>query len=214
MVRYQQRRSNKRFTYATKGYMPMVPASFVNFFVATASASAALVGLLFVATAVAPDRIFRTATFHYAIATSALTTLINILFVSLSALIPFISIGWLALGASLLCLLNTLGLAYTLLYQELNRVLARRRIVLMTASFIIFGIQAWHAAQLVVTPSDHVALVGLALTLLASFGVGILRSWELLGARNLRFRDWLGPRRFTEEHMLVPHSALTTPDNA
>ena len=68
----------------------MVPPEFANFFIAGASAGAALVGLLFVAVSIAPERMVtrRAPIERQAVAGSAFTALINAFLLSLAALIP------------------------------------------------------------------------------------------------------------------------------
>jgi hypothetical protein len=68
----------------------MVPDDFRDFFVAAAGASGALVGLLFVAISVKPDRVIGAAaqTIHQVRASTALTAPANPLVLALVALIP------------------------------------------------------------------------------------------------------------------------------
>ncbi len=68
----------------------MVPPEFANFFIASASAGGALVGLLFVAVSIAPEQIVaaQAPIERQAVATSAFTALMNAFFISLFALIP------------------------------------------------------------------------------------------------------------------------------
>ena len=94
----------------------MVPPAFANFFIAGASAGAALVGLLFVAVSLAPEQIVtrRAPQERQAVAGSAFTALINAFFLSLTALIPNVNFGLVVVTVSGFCLLTSLIQAWTL----------------------------------------------------------------------------------------------------
>jgi hypothetical protein len=72
-----------------EGVPLVVPPEFANFFIASASAGAALVGLLFVAVSIAPEQIVthRAPMERQAVAGGAFTALINAFFSSLAALL-------------------------------------------------------------------------------------------------------------------------------
>ena len=95
----------------------MVPPEFLNFFIASASAGAALVGLLFVAVSIAPEQVVtrRAPVERQAVAGSAFTALLNGFFISLVALIPHFNFGALVVPFSSLSLLNSLFLAWQIL---------------------------------------------------------------------------------------------------
>src|SRR5258708_19389881 len=78
-----------------EGVHLVVPPEFASFFIAGASAGAALVGLLFVAVSIAPEQIVtrRAPIERQAVARSAFTPLINAFFPSLAALIPRFNFG-------------------------------------------------------------------------------------------------------------------------
>ncbi|HLH63961.1 MAG TPA: hypothetical protein VKV20_19975 [Ktedonobacteraceae bacterium] len=89
----------------------MVPPQFANFFVASASAGAALVGLLFVAVSIAPQQTVtrRAPIEQQVVAGGAFTALINAFFLSLVTLIPNFSFGTIILPFSALCLADMAG---------------------------------------------------------------------------------------------------------
>src|SRR5215212_129095 len=84
----------------------MVPESFETFFLVTASAGGALIGLLFVAISIGPQRTFDPLAIagaqHQRLAEATLLTMSNGFIVSCVALVPGVDIGWivLALGAA------------------------------------------------------------------------------------------------------------------
>jgi hypothetical protein len=156
--------------------------SYAEFFNGTATVAGALVGLLFVALSVNPERLRSVAgsVEHQAMAGTAFTALINALFVSLIGLQPG---GGLVYGAVILGglgLTSSCGLAVRLWRARGTEALSRRWPYLL--GFII----AVYAAQLI---SGFVARSTSAQTDLAvtfvyiMFGIGISRSWELLGLR-------------------------------
>jgi hypothetical protein len=86
----------------------MVPAAFHDYFVASTGAGAALVGLLFVAVSIAPERTVMSGApvERQAVATSAYTALLNAFFLSLVALLPQTNLEWAALALSMIGLAN------------------------------------------------------------------------------------------------------------
>ena len=79
----------------------MVSESFETFFLATAGAGAAFVGLLFIAISIGPQRTFDPRAVagvqHQRLAEATLLTLFNGFVLSCVALVPGIDVGWIAL---------------------------------------------------------------------------------------------------------------------
>lgn len=152
----------------------------------------ALVGLLFVALSVSPERLRGdTASIeHQAIAATAFTALVDALFVSLIGLQPG---GGLRYGAVILGglgLTSSCGLANRLWRARGRQQLSRRWPYLL--SFIIVLYAAQVLTGLLVSPGG---LPDMAATFVyAMFGVGITRSWELLGLRGGGPLDLLSQR--------------------
>ena len=73
----------------------VIPAPYANFLVASAQASAALIGLLFVSASIAPERVFglQAEAGRLATALSSFTALANVFSISFSSLIPNQPIG-------------------------------------------------------------------------------------------------------------------------
>jgi hypothetical protein len=177
----------------------VVPQSFHDFFVAGASASGALIGLLFVAVSVAPERTVRSEApiEARAIAASALTAFTNTLFVALDALIPGVNLG------SVVVIVASFGLASTvilglLLWRRRRERVSRRAPFLLGGIAVLYGFQLRYGITLRNTPGDLHALRTSAELVLGLYAIGVARSWELLGARDFSLLDVLRPQRRRE----------------
>jgi hypothetical protein len=159
---------------------------FHDFFVAAGGVAGALIGLLFVAISVAPERLAETQTtqIHRVRASAALTAFSNALVVSLLALDPGIDLsttttivgiaGLLFVAASLISLVRTGNLH--------RRVL--REAGFLGSLLIVFGLQL----QTGLTMGNHAGEGGVnevAVLVVVSFLIGISRAWELIGAPNI-----------------------------
>jgi hypothetical protein len=179
----------------------MVPQAFASFFVGSMAASAALVGLLFVAVSIRPERI----TAHgappepQAVASSAFTALANAFFISLGGSVPGLNIGNVALWASLASLAQTLNLGRKLWRGRPGSLRMIRRQTLVLLSVAIYGLQLRYALQLLGVPRQVGALYGLVYLLFPVYAIGLGRSWELLGARSEGLLAWLSPLHDVEE---------------
>jgi hypothetical protein len=172
----------------------MVPPELSNFFIASASAGGALLGLLFVAVSIAPEQIVtqRAPLERQAVAASTFTALVNAFFVSLSALLPGAT-GSISLVMSILGLLNSLTLGVSLLRHPKNWQNFLRRVFLILVSLVIYGYEFYFALRLTVAPSvvgNAYVLAGLLVTV---YGIGLVRAWELLGVNRFGLLSWLNP---------------------
>lgn len=175
----------------------MVPPEFANFFIASASAGAALVGLLFVAVSLAPEQIVtrRAPMERQAVAGSAFTALINAFFLSLAALIPRIDFGLVIVPVSIICLASSLVQAWPLLRRPRGWQSLLRRAFLVVLSLGLYGLELLNAVQLLNDPSQGGIIYGLVFCLLGAFALGLIRAWELLGAQRYGLAGWLSPLR-------------------
>jgi hypothetical protein len=173
----------------------MVPAEFTSFFVTCAQATAALIGLLFVAVSIAPDDTVMAGApvERRIVAASAFTALVNALFISIGAQIPRTNAGPVVCGMGLIGLLNTLYLLRPLLQERpgLQRLL--RQLVLIGISLTLYAAESWQGVQLLRQPSSAGALYTLDGLIMGILAVGLIRSWELLGVRRYGFLRWLVP---------------------
>ncbi|HLH60184.1 MAG TPA: hypothetical protein VKV20_00765 [Ktedonobacteraceae bacterium] len=187
----------------------MVQPAFANFFVASASAGAALVGLLFVAISIAPEHTVMVGAplERQAVATNAFASLLNAFFISLGALIPFSNLGWLTLVMSLTGVSGSLSLGWSLLRHRKSWQNVLRNMLLLAGSFIVYGYEFYFGVNLIKQPRDVGSLIALTELLLIVYALGLFRAWELLGARRFGLLSWLSPLRTLGEE-----SATHPPD--
>lgn len=173
----------------------VVPAEFGNFFVACASAAGALIGLLFVAISISPEKIVAedAPVERQAVAASAFSALANAFIIALGALIPHINIGSLVAIMGLVGMFNTLAFLRTQFVQGLRWQSLLRSLVLLVGSAALYIQEIWQGVALLRSPSDIGALFYLSMLLIVVFGIGLIRAWELLGARRFGPLAWLNP---------------------
>lgn len=167
----------------------MVPDSFHDFFTASAGVSGALIGLLFVASAVAPERIVQSSAPIRAqeTAAGAYLALIDTLFVALAALIPSNSLSVVVL------VMASMGIVGTVIFAGITIVEERRpglRWVWRRAFSLIFFVwQFVLGIQLATGNGDQATFVSLAGLSLAFYAIGITRAWQLMGGTGHGFLD-------------------------
>lgn len=182
----------------------MVPEAFNNFFLASAGIGATLVGLIFVAVSIAPENIVQANApiERQAMAASSFTALLNAFLISFGALIPGI-IGSLTLIMSALGLINSSFLAWNLLKERERWLNVVRRVFLILVSFIIYGFEFYYAILILKEPNNVGNIYMLAGLLLGVYGIGLIRAWQLLGARRYGLWGWLSPLQELNEPMPV-----------
>ncbi len=161
--------------------MEGVPEEFHDFFVASAGVSGALIGLLFVASAVAPERIVQSSAPIRAqeSAAGAYLVLINTLFVALAALIPANSL------AVVVPLMACVGIIGTVVFAGITILEVRRPgLRWIWHRLLSLGFFVWQLVlgiQLASGNTDTAVLATLASLSLAFYAIGITRAWQLLG---------------------------------
>ena len=166
----------------------MIPAAYQNFVIASTQASAALIGLLFVAITLAPERVFgeQAEAGRQARALSAFTALANIFFISFSMLIPDINVGLVVAVVGGVSTLQTLGLLVLWRHWHSQGVLWRS-LFLFLGSLAIYGGEIAIGIQVWNKPPGPGALTGTMELLLGAFAIGLGRAWEILGAPRIGF---------------------------
>jgi hypothetical protein len=167
----------------------VVRSTFTEFFAATAASAAGLIGLLFVALTLAAtrpdlgDEFVRLETR----AGAALLSFINVLVVSLLALIPGDHIGYTAIGIGLVGELYAAASVVALEEDrkpdaDQERAETSRRLIATLG--VGFALQIGFGVLLVLRPHTQAWLAGLAVVQVGSLVVGIGRTWEIVGVRD------------------------------
>jgi hypothetical protein len=195
----------------------VVPISFHDFFTASAGAGAALVGLLFVAVSISPERtVMRSAPLQRQVtASSTFTAMLNAFFISLVALVPGYNLGIIVLIMGTMAFINSVTLGWYLLRERLRHAkpgssASLSGVLLIVAGLGLYGFELVQGFQLVLLPRgasavDFVStLVGI---LVAVYGLGLVRAWELLGAQRYNLLARLSALRDLDE----PDSQVPTP---
>ncbi|HZT97917.1 MAG TPA: hypothetical protein VFB34_13875 [Chloroflexota bacterium] len=161
----------------------MVSQEYHDFLIVSSQASAALIGLLFIAISLAPDRVFGSdaSPVQRAQALSAFTALANAFFTSLAGLIPEVNMGIVAIASSLIALSQTAALLFLWRsWKEQGH--AARGIFLFLVSTAVYGAELYAGVRYLGKVTDVVSLSVLFGCVLAMFFIGLSRAWELMGA--------------------------------
>ena len=156
---------------------------YTNFFLSSTTVAGALTGLLFVAVSLAPVRMLgaQASEQQRSVAATAFTALLDALWISLFGLRPGNELPRASLVLGLLGAASTLALIVRLYQARSRERLTRRWPFLMAFIVVLYGAQvvtAFTASSAAQAPSAAATLV------MVMFGVGIARSWELLGLRS------------------------------
>jgi len=165
----------------------MVPGSFHDFFMASGGASAALVGLLFVAVSISRDSsVGRARVTDQIRASSALTGFVAPLIMSLVALIPGAGLGITSIVVGAVGLVYVGSALRTILTTPISGRERGRTLIALAGYVVVLGIDAALGITLVISPSATGAVSGIAGAIVASLAIGVDRSWELVGERAQR----------------------------
>lgn len=156
----------------------MVPSSYDAFLTATATAAAALIGLLFVAVSVRDETIFgaKATGGGEALAITAFSGLVNSFVVSLLGLVPGANIG---VAATVMAVLNVVTIIR--LHSRLHW--ARSSIALLIA-VVAYLFQLVYGIVLLVNP-HHQEIENLSYIIFATLIVSLQRAWALLKGKHL-----------------------------
>jgi hypothetical protein len=182
----------------------MIPDSYETFFLASAGIGGALIGLLFVAISIQPQRTFDpmgdTGELRQRLAEATLLTLTDAFVVSSLALIPDISLEWVNLILGVIGGLTAAHLArrFAHLHQHGVSRLAPSRdrfrvISLSVVGVALFALQGMVGLRLLMEPEDVGAVRTLALVILGLYVLGIIRAWILLGDPRHGWSGWINP---------------------
>jgi hypothetical protein len=160
----------------------VVPASYHDFFGGCATVAGALIGLLFVAISIFPQKLIgdKTSTDYQAKAGAAFSALTNTLVIALVALLPGASLSTAVIALAAAGLATTASLI-VLLYREHMRV-RLGPVILPVILLILYGLQLANGIELSSAPGDMSRLTSLGGLAIAFFLFAITRAWQLVGA--------------------------------
>jgi hypothetical protein len=165
----------------------VIPPAFITFFAASLAADGALIGLLFVAIAIEPERTFGSsaALDRELAANGAFAGLVNAFLISMLALIPNINIGFAVIVIAAFSLLNTVVHVADKLRRG-NSAYARS-LFYTIGGLLVYGLEIFYGIQLIQQPGATDAVYSLILVLIAEYAVALARAWTLLGAERRSF---------------------------
>jgi hypothetical protein len=163
----------------------VVPLSYHDFFAGCATVSGALIGLLFVAISVSPEKLAgdTASADHQVKAGAAFSALINTLVIALVALLPATNLGPASIALAAAGLASTTGLII-LLWREHKEKIRPRQVGLLVVLIVLYGLQLANAVRLDGSPRDVNAVDNQAVLAIVFFLFAIARAWQLVGARD------------------------------
>jgi hypothetical protein len=172
-----------------------------DFFVASASVAGALIGLLFVAISVAPERVLgpEASEVHGVRAAATLTAFSNALTVSLFALVPGFHVGGPATAVALVGLVFILRALLSVTPSWRAGRFQWRDLSFLVGQFILFIVQLVAAIKLDQNESSSGDLQTICVVVVVCFLIGIERAWELVGGPHFSIGRFLAGRR-REDH--------------
>lgn len=194
----------------------MTPDIFANYFLASAGAGGALIGLLFVAVSIHPEYTLGgdAHPVRRGVASGAFTALTNAFFVSMSALIPLANVGGVAVVVGVIDVLITAHLGRDLLRRTWRaRAAPARRSAMarvtatLAISIALYGYQVAIGVGMLLHPRDVGLTLSLAELLLGVYAVGLARAWELLGGPGGVLARLLNPLQDLDDTPPTPDSS-------
>jgi len=163
----------------------MSTADFGPFFGATAAVAGALIGLLFVALSVAPERTDPEERVVGDVrAGIAFSCLVNPLAVSLFALIPGIGVGQPVGVIGAVSFASCCALALVLARETAPGRLRRQQLWRLAVQALVFAYAAVVGFELAHRPHDIGLERTICVLIVVLFLIGIARAWQLIGARD------------------------------
>jgi len=162
----------------------VVPLSYHDFFSGCATIAGALIGLLFVAISVSPEKLTgdTARTDHQVRAGAAFSALVNTMVIALVALLPGSDLGEASLILAAAGLATTVGLVLVL-YREHGTV-KRSDATMFLIMLVLYGLQLANGIKLGAAPRDVNAVDNQGVLAIGFFLFGIARAWQLVGARD------------------------------
>jgi hypothetical protein len=157
----------------------MVPSEYSAYLATTATAAAALIGLLFVAVSVRDETIFGPDAMPggEALAITAFVGRVNSFVVSMFGLIPKINIGEPA------AIMAVISIASIIRLQR--RLHTSRNLAVQSITLIAYVSQLGYGVLFLVRPHDSDQLINLCIIVLVTLIVSLQRAWSLLRGKHL-----------------------------
>jgi hypothetical protein len=157
----------------------MVPSVYDAYLAATATAAAALIGLLFVAVSVRDDTIFGPNAMPggEALAILAFTGLVNSFVVSMFGLIPKINIGEPVVIMAVVSIVAIVRLQ--------PRLHTGRNLIVLAITLLAYAAQLGLGVLLLVDSHDSNQLINLSIVIFVTLIVSLQRAWSLLRGKHL-----------------------------
>jgi hypothetical protein len=161
----------------------VVPTSYYDFFAACATVAGALIGLLFVAVSISPDKMSgaHASTEHQVRAGAAFSALINALIIALIALLPgeHLSVPVISLGA--VGLSSTIALAIVF-YRKRQGKIHPGQLLLLAVPHFLYALEIINGIALKGPGINLGDLGNQGGLMIGFFAFAIARAWELVGA--------------------------------
>jgi hypothetical protein len=166
----------------------MTTASAHGFFQACASVGGALIGLLFVAVSVAPERILgpKASDVHGVRAAATLTSFTNALTVVLFGLVPGFDAGYAATVVAVVGVLFVIGALVRVFPGWRDKQIRLLDFAFLVGLLAVFVVQLIAGIGLVRHSSDGGDLQTICTLVIVCFLIGIERAWELVGGPHVR----------------------------
>jgi hypothetical protein len=163
----------------------VVPVSYHDFFGGCATVAGALIGLLFVAISVSPEKLAGdTASADQQVkAGAAFSALINTLVIALVALLPGTGLDTWSIALASSGLASTVGLII-LLWREHRERVRPGQVFLLVVLIVLYGLQLANGIQLDGSARDVNAVDNQGMLAIFFFLFAIARAWQLVGARD------------------------------
>jgi uncharacterized membrane protein YiaA len=165
----------------------VIDASARDFFLGSASIAGALIGLLFVAVSVAPERILgpNASEIHTVRAAAALTAFTNALTVSLFGLVPSLNVGGAATAVAIIGLLFVIGALVRVIPVWRSKRIRLSDVSYLAGLLVVFVIQLLAGLGLDRHARNAGDLKTICILVIVCFLLGIARAWELVGGTSI-----------------------------
>jgi hypothetical protein len=160
----------------------VITDAYREFFIAVAGSTGALIGLLFVAVTIAPERGVQADTRleFRSRASAALLMFSNALFLSLAALVPGVTIGWWAIALAVTVVAFAAATARLMAGSDRSW----RSLGLVVALIVIAVLEAYAGIDQLRDTHGTNGLATLQYVVIVELAVGIARAWQLVGLRD------------------------------